>query len=335
MEHMANSVGQHETGAASAGLLIEGQDLEQAGSAGMGQLDADGQTGLFEEIDNPRAFVPAQAGEGMGQPAGGDHADSDRFPMKIAPVAGERFDAMADGVTEIQDGPKAAFLFILGDDLGFDVTAAGDDSCQNGSVARQDFSHAPFQESEKGGIPNHAVFDDLGQAGTELARGKCVQDTQVGQNKFRLVKGADEIFCGSKVDTDFAADGAVDLGQQGGGDLNKTDASEIGGGDEAGQVAHDSAPKGDDEGLAIQPVVRQFLVTAINNREAFRGFSRRDDDEARMEILCAEGAKDAVGVVRGDTGIRNDGASFSQIKPGTFAAQDIEQVIADSNAIAP
>ena len=63
------------------------------------------------------------------------------------------------------------------------------------------------------------------------------------------VEGADEVFAGGQVDGDFAADAAVDLGEQGGGDLDEGDAAGVGGGDEADEVADTPSTEGD-EGFA-------------------------------------------------------------------------------------
>ncbi len=66
-----------------------------------------------------------------------------------------------------------------------------------------------------------------------------------------MVEGADEVFSGEEVDAGFAADGGVDLGEEGGGDLDVTDSAHVDGGEEAGDVADDAATEGDEECVAV------------------------------------------------------------------------------------
>ena len=55
----------------------------------------------------------------------------------------------------------------------------------------------------------------------------------------------------SEVDAGLAADGGVDLREEGGGDLDVADAAHVDGGEEAGDVADDAATEGEEEGVAV------------------------------------------------------------------------------------
>ena len=73
----------------------------------------------------------------------------------------------------------------------------------------------------------------------QRAEGVGIDDDALGG-----VEGPDEVLAGGQVDGDLAADAAVDLGEQGGGDLDQGDAAGVGGGDEADEVADDSRRRG-------------------------------------------------------------------------------------------
>ena len=77
------------------------------------------------------------------------------------------------------------------------------------------------------------------------------EEVGVGEDGLRVVEAADEVFSGDEVDAGFAADGGVDLGEEGGGDLHVADAAHVDGGEEAGDVADDSATEGEEERVAV------------------------------------------------------------------------------------
>ena len=82
------------------------------------------------------------------------------------------FERVADGVAEIQDGPQAAFGFVLLDHLRLDLAATGDDRCQGTRVAAEQFGQITLQLLEQAGIVDDAVFDHFREAGPELTHGQ-------------------------------------------------------------------------------------------------------------------------------------------------------------------
>jgi hypothetical protein len=108
-----------------------------------------------------------------------------------------------------------------------------------------------FHEAEEAGVANDASFDAFEEACAKFAVGESLEDVDVGEDRARVVKAADEIFSGGKVDAGFAADGGVDLGEEGGRDLDVVDTAHVDGGEEAGEVADDAASEGDEEGGAV------------------------------------------------------------------------------------
>ena len=177
----------------------------------------------------------------------GDLADGDGFPVQVFAVVGDGFERVADGVAEIQDGPQAALGLVLPHDLRLDLAATGHDSRQGARVAPQQLGQVALQPSEEPGVVDDAVFDHLGEAGAILAHGQRGQRVQVAQHEPRLVERADQVLARLQVHADFAADGAVHLGEQGGRHLHEGHAAQIGSGHESRQVAHHAAAERDDE----------------------------------------------------------------------------------------
>src|SRR5262249_39967648 len=121
--------------------------------------------------------------------------------------------------------------------------------------------------------------------------------------------GSDQVFAGLEIDARFSADGTVDLSEQGGGNLDEGDATQITGGDETREVTDDTAAECDDEGLAFQAMRGEFVETLFHELHAlgfFTGGNRhRDGFEAGIFYRFKRGSEKAAG----DVGIGNDGAT--------------------------
>ena len=87
-----------------------------------------------------------------------------------------------------------------------------------------------FQPGKKPRIADQAVFDDLGQTGGEFPRRQRLQDIGIGEDQFRLPEGADHVLAEGVIDPGLAAYRRIDLGEQGGRDLDEGYATLIGGG---------------------------------------------------------------------------------------------------------
>ena len=92
------------------------------------------------------------------------------------------------------------------------------------------------------GVADDGGFDGFLQAGEEALAGEGGEEVGGDQTARGMVEAADEVFAGGEIDAGFAADGAIDLGEEGGGDLDEGDAAHVDGGEEAGDVADDAAP---------------------------------------------------------------------------------------------
>src|SRR5579884_239168 len=74
-----------------------------------------------------------------------------------------------------------------------------------------------------------------------------------------MVEAADEVLAGDEVDAGLAAKRGVDLREQRSRDTDVANAAHIDGGEEAGEVADDTASEGEQDGVAVGPGVDQLL----------------------------------------------------------------------------
>jgi hypothetical protein len=96
--------------------------------------------------------------------------------------------------------------------------------------------------TEEGGIKRCGDLDDFGEPVPELVLGERQERLRIDINSRRLVKCADQVLPRGMIDPHLSADAAVDLGEEGGGDLDKADAAQHGGGEVAGEIADHPPP---------------------------------------------------------------------------------------------
>jgi hypothetical protein len=212
-----------------------GVDVEAAG----------GQSNIIQERDEFFQVVERKGAADVGEAGGGDHAQGDGFAVDHAGVVEDVFDGVSEGVAEVQESADAFFVGIFVDDGGLDGDVFGDEFGEYCNIAGGDFGGVVGDEGKQRGIADDGVLDAFGQAAPELARRKRGKGGDVGDDNFGLVESADEIFSGGMIDADFSADGGIDGGEQRRGNLDKGDAAEDGDGDEAGEIADDSAAQCD------------------------------------------------------------------------------------------
>lgn len=194
--------------------------------------------------------------------------------MEELSVGDGGFDAVADGVSEVEEGADIeAFFFIGFDDSGFDGDVAGDEVGENGAecveAKRAEGVGVGVEKGEHVGVADSGVLDDFGETFDEGAGGEGFKGEGVNEDEAGVVEGADEVFPGGEVDACFATDGAVYLGENGGGDLNEGDATVVDGGDESGEVADDASAEGDEEGVPVYALLGKGGADGFDGGEGF------------------------------------------------------------------
>ena len=92
--------------------------------------------------------------------------------MEKFAVTGQRLEGVAECVAVVQDRSHAGSLvFVLLDDIRFQLAAAGDDLPQHGRVSRVDCLSVLFEKRKEFRVEDDAVFNDLSQTGSVVAIG--------------------------------------------------------------------------------------------------------------------------------------------------------------------
>lgn len=195
---------------------------------------------------------------------------------------------MSGGVAEIEELAFAVFLGVAGDDVGFDADGVGDAVIAEGVVGM--VGELP----EERGIGDDAGLEHFGEAVLALEGPEGMEGGGVGEDGARLMEGADEVFSAGEVDGGFAADGAVDHGEERGGGLDDVDAAEPDGGGEAGEVPGDAAAEGDDGACAGEMAVGEGGEQLLYGGEGFAVFAGGEDGGVDGAAEGAEGFGEGV-----------------------------------------
>src|SRR5689334_10199212 len=101
---------------------------------------------------------------------------------------------MANRMPEVQDPAKIAVLLIRGYHLSLDAYRLGDDQVERIGTLRQHITRASHQKIEQLRAGDHAIFNDLEQARTELALRQGPQNFRIDEYRKRLMERPDQIF---------------------------------------------------------------------------------------------------------------------------------------------
>ena len=145
-----------------------------------------------------------------------------------------------------------------------------------------------FQRLEELGVADQTVFDDLAIAGAHLARRQRRKARRVGQNKARLVEGAEQVLTGTGVDRGLAADRAVDLRQEGRRDLHEIDAAQQCRRGEPRNVADHPAAQGHQHRAALDATGEDVIDEAAEMGEVLGALARRQHDRALGDAVLGK-----------------------------------------------
>ncbi len=98
----------------------------------------------------------------------------------------------------------------------------------------------------------------------------------VDENGLGLVESAEEVFTRLEVDAGFAADGRIDHREEGCGDLDEGNAAKVNAGEEASEVAGDTAAEGDDRIVAVEVFGEHLFGESFDCLERFVFFAGRE-----------------------------------------------------------
>ena len=163
-----------------------------------------------------------------------------------------------------------------------------------------------LQPVEEARPVDQPVFHHLRVTCPEFAVGQGGKRSRVGEHEARLVEGADKVLALRRVDGRLAADGAVHLGEQGGGYLHIIDAAQQDGRSEARKVAHDAAAERQDAAAAVEAGVQQPVQQVFEMAEGLGRLAGRQHDGRERDVRGVEPGRQPLQMVRGDILVRDD-----------------------------
>ncbi len=113
--------------------------------------------------------------------------------------------------------------------------------------------------------------------------GQCRKRIGVGEHHARLVEGADHVLAERVVDRGLAADGRIDLREQGRRHLDERDAALIDRRGKAGDVADHTAAQRDDRGASLAAVLEQRIENRIERLPVLVVLAIGQDDAQRVD----------------------------------------------------
>src|SRR6056297_1029794 len=231
-------------------LLVQAHQVEQ--TIGIGVFGEPGiQAQALQQFFQPIAAAERAAAEHFAQAGGQDHADGHRLAVAVARVGGEGLEGVAEGMTEVEQGALAGFLFVGGNHLGLVADRLIDRLEQGIGHARGQGLGVGVQPGEEGRVADGAVLDYLRETGPVVAVVKGLQRIEIGDHGSRPVEGADQILALRMIDAGLAANGCIDLGQQGGRHLHHLDPAHVAGRGKACHVADHAPAQGEYGGVAL------------------------------------------------------------------------------------
>src|SRR5512139_719764 len=206
--------------------------------------------------------------------------NSQRHCFAVQQPVGEAtagLERMAERVAEIEQRALSSLALVPRDDAGLGAAAN-----RNRVLARRtsgkDVLPVLLEPGEERGVAEQPVFGDFGIAGAEFAFRQRVEQCRVSDHQRRLMKGTDEILALQGVDTGLAADGRVDLREQGGGHLHVIEATPNTCRGKARKIADYTATERDAEVAALNVRKEQGLADVLELFPALRTLARRNRD---------------------------------------------------------
>ena len=192
-----------------------------------------------------------------------------------------------------------------------------------------------LQPGEERPIAEETVLGDFGVTGQNFTRRQAVQGIDIGKNQAGLMVCSDEVLSVLGVDAGLAADGTVDLRQQGRRYLHYVEATKHDAGGETGKIPDHAAAEGDEGRGAIDADVEQAADEVLEDRKILALFSRRDEERLVVDAGAVEGRLDRRQMDRRHRLIADDddawyGNQRRQTRPG-FG----HQALADDEVISP
>ena len=96
-------------------------------------------------------------------------------------------------MAEVENGAQPRLALVLAHHLGLDLAGAHHSMPQGSQVSRHQSVHVVVQPTQKHGIINGAVLDDLRQPSSHFTLGQRSEQGEIAHHTFGLIEGADHV----------------------------------------------------------------------------------------------------------------------------------------------
>ncbi len=243
-------------------------------------------------------------------------------------IAAHLLQRVGHRVARVQHRTAARFALVVADHLGLDLDAPLHEVRERDGTALQEPRRLPLHPLEVRGVRDHAVLHGLGESHPVLALGEVGEHPGVGHHRLGGVEGADEVLPARRVHADLPPHRCVQHREQGGRHLDERDAPQVGGGDEAGEVAHHAAPDRDDGGIPPESAVEQRVGEDAPPFPGLGGLARGEDEAALAEVGTPPGAE-----ARGHVLVGHQGEATAGHAPGHHLVQAAQRARLDQDRV--
>ena len=223
-------------------------------------------------------------------PAGSPQPVGHRLAVQQFAVTCRGLDGMTQRVPQVERDPtvgRDSLTFVGGHhrDLGprrpFDQLRDGT-RVEAGRVASRDRGAVRLEQLEQPLVAEGRHLDRLAQRGPKLSLGERPERVDVDDDRARLVEGPHQVLALGEVDAGLATDGRVDLGDEGGRDLDEPDAAEVDGSEEARRIAECASAEATSTSSPLDSQGGELPGGRLDHRQALRRLAFREHDRSTV-----------------------------------------------------
>ena len=187
--------------------------------------------------------------------------------MPKPPVTPQRFPGMAKGVAKVEHLPQTALALIPRHNARLQPNAIAQQAADAAFLPRQHGRQLLLQKPEQARRADDRALHHLIQTRSILARRQAAQRAWIGQHRQRRVERAQQVLPGAQVHAGLTSDSAVNLPHQRGRQLHVGNPAHVAGGQEAGYVAHHTAPQRRHQRRAVSAAPQQLLRQLLHRAQ--------------------------------------------------------------------
>src|SRR6202034_553676 len=210
------------------------------------------------------------------------HAPGDRFAMEESTISAGRLNCVAEGVAKIEKHANTHFPLIQSDHFGLDSDGSRDHFLDRCRVALVNQLAVTLDKAKQRRIADESGFDAFINAGTQLPLREGSQQFDIRDHLLRRIETPHQVLAGLQIYSGLAANGRIDLREQGGRYLDVVDSAHIDSADKTTHVAGDASTEGDEQRGTVSACFRHLSGQPFHLAHALMPLSRGQKEHDRL-----------------------------------------------------